>query len=458
MQLTSSQRKIVYGLVILVMLAPILYLGMPAGGGKNVVGKLADLRQKYELGETSLGDVPPASATMNLLLLGLRGIACNVLWQQAIDQKQKKDWGGLRATTESIILLQPHFRQVWEFQAWNLAYNVSAEWDGIADRYHWVKEGAKFMIRGTKVNKLIPDLNYEVGRIIGQKIGHSDEWKTFRKYYYHDPDHPTYNHAFAPDSPENSKVPADSDLNPDLKDNYLTSSDWFKRAIDLVKANRTQHREAPVLYYSRPYLAWIQCADAFNREGLFNDQTRLAWEQAYDKWMIDFGRNEIFNTSVGKICLNFNPEIMEAFVKDDKNEYTLLQKQQVADSMRKMCNFNDWRERAESEKQEAMKLAHYELAEGKRLFTREQDLTGSLEMTEKGLIHMQEALRQYPDLADTNRDIVEESTKGIIIYKHIHELLGKDVPADYPLKSMELRHPEQYSENEALYQKTFGGG
>ena len=144
--LTSLQRKLVYLGGIVLLLIPIILLGgppepapvNPTGAGRSEGspgGYLAQKRVEYGLGESDLGNVDPASSTMNLLLLGFRGIATSMLWMDAQKQQRDKDWAGLRATTESIILLQPHFLKVWHFQGWNLAYNVSAEWDGVADRY-----------------------------------------------------------------------------------------------------------------------------------------------------------------------------------------------------------------------------------------------------------------------------------------------------------------------------------
>src|SRR5690606_1857990 len=97
-------------------------------------------------------DVDPSSATMNLVLLGLRGIAANALWHNANEQQKTKEWAKMRATVDSIILLQPHFARVWSFQGWNLAFNVSSVHDRVADRWYWVKEGGKFSMRGTERN------------------------------------------------------------------------------------------------------------------------------------------------------------------------------------------------------------------------------------------------------------------------------------------------------------------
>src|SRR5690349_1788486 len=151
--LTSRQRKLVYLVGLVLLLIVIIALGMPSEPAQgqhsgNAGGLLARRRAADELSESDLGKVDPASSTMSLLLLGFRGIATSILWMDAQEQQRNKDWAGLRATTESIILLQPHFLKVWHFQGWNLAYNISAEWDAVADRYYWVKEGIKFFKKG----------------------------------------------------------------------------------------------------------------------------------------------------------------------------------------------------------------------------------------------------------------------------------------------------------------------
>jgi len=170
--LTSFQRKLVYVGGILLLLVPIVWLGQPPNAtvqqslkrpGETELridegsgGKLSQLRQTYELGEVSLGDVDPTSSTMNLLLLGFRGIATSSLWMDAQEQQKRKEWAELDSTIKSIVLLQPHFLKVWHFQGWNLAYNVSAEWDAVADRYYWVKHGVKFYIEGKDRTKSSP--------------------------------------------------------------------------------------------------------------------------------------------------------------------------------------------------------------------------------------------------------------------------------------------------------------
>ncbi|MDT9121899.1 hypothetical protein RSW84_31065, partial [Escherichia coli] len=68
------------------------------------------------------------------LLGGARGIAANVLWTRAEELKREQDWDRMKATVDLITKLQPHFLSVWTFQGWNLAYNVSVEWDAPEDK------------------------------------------------------------------------------------------------------------------------------------------------------------------------------------------------------------------------------------------------------------------------------------------------------------------------------------
>ena len=90
--LTSRQRKLVYAGCIVLLLIPIVYLGAPTSedvlpGTKAAVsgGLLAQMRVEHDLGESTLGEIDPSSAAMNLVLLGLRGPAAGILHLQAMD-------------------------------------------------------------------------------------------------------------------------------------------------------------------------------------------------------------------------------------------------------------------------------------------------------------------------------------------------------------------------------------
>ena len=181
--LSSGQRKLVYMGGILLLMVVVILLGQPSSGAPLSGGVVSDLREEYSLGEATLGKVDPASSTMNLVLLGFRGIAASILWSDAEHYRMTKNWSQLQQSADSITLLQPHFKKVWEYQAWNLGFNVSSECDAVEDRFFWVKQGAKYLIRGTERNTQFPELDFECGRFFGQKIGRADEKEQFRKFF-----------------------------------------------------------------------------------------------------------------------------------------------------------------------------------------------------------------------------------------------------------------------------------
>ena len=98
------------------------------------------------------------------LLGGFRGIVANVLWTRAEEHKRDHDWDRLKATVDLITKLQPHFLSVWTFQGWNLAYNVSVEWDAPEDKYEWIKKGIKFLQDGVEQEPQVarPDLGHRL--------------------------------------------------------------------------------------------------------------------------------------------------------------------------------------------------------------------------------------------------------------------------------------------------------
>ncbi len=118
----------------------------------------------------------------------MRGPAANIMWQKANEYKKTEDWMAFSAALEQIIRLQPNFINVWRFQAWNLSYNISVEFDDYHDRYYWVMKGINFIIGGTRYNKNEPRLLYDVGWFIAQKIGRTDDHVQYRKLFKEDDD------------------------------------------------------------------------------------------------------------------------------------------------------------------------------------------------------------------------------------------------------------------------------
>ncbi len=441
-RISSQQKKLVSLVLIILLLAPIVYLGAPGDGTENSGGLLAQKRSEYDLGETSLGDVDPTGATMNLVLLGLRGIASNLLWQQAVEQKDHKDWAGLKATVDSIVLLQPHFKQVWQFQAWNLAYNVSAEWDGVVDRYHWVKEGGKFIIKGSNRNKKYPELYWDSGRIIGHKIGAADEKKTFRKFFLNDP--------------EIEGGGPDLDLNPNARDNFLVAKDWFIIANEVeAQPGITQTRLAPVLFRSYPVRSQMDFAEARQDEGKFDEVTRGAWDLAYKEVTTVWGA-ERFASPAGRIVLEATDDVLKQLVKEDNNKYTLEEKKAWVERRQNMCGYRSWRMRCLIEKKPETIEAHKNIYEGKRDYFSGEDRSAVEKKLFAGMEGMEKLLAEFPEL-EINDDFREECLKAVTLWQAIRvdSIDGKGIPTNYPLKYLWSEYSEEAKRYAELLRSQF---
>lgn len=419
-QLTAQQRKLAYLVGMVVLMLPIIVLGMPATDEEGSGGKLARLRQENDLGESTLGKVDPTSATMNLVLLGMRGVAVNLLRMQLDTQRDQKQWAQMRATTESVILLQPHYIQVWRYLGWNLAYNVSAEWDAVEDRYFWVKEGAKFLMQGAERNRLDPEVYWDTGNTLGKKIGRSDEWKQFRRFFKEDPDKERYDGG------------PDSEINPDRKDNYLAAKDWFQKAND-AEEKHEQHIMMDCLFRSYPARSQLDYADALQREGQFDETTRKGWDDAYHDWVEVFGHMR-FQTGECEIFMEAPAseaameQIMSASGKDRKHVEKELELYQ------NVSNYRFWRTKAHAEKQLNTTRMHSDLFEGEDLF-KKGDIDAAQEALESGFARFKTMLDTYQDLASDDLTL-EEGLWGIMLWQKIYQLKNQVQPEDFPMKPL----------------------
>ena len=72
-----------------------------------------------------LKNAPPLLAFTTVALGGFRGLISNFLWIRANDLQQDDKFFEMAQLADWITDLEPHFEQVWAFQAWNMACNIS---------------------------------------------------------------------------------------------------------------------------------------------------------------------------------------------------------------------------------------------------------------------------------------------------------------------------------------------
>lgn len=263
--------KLTYLAVVALLLMPLAWLSKPptvdlAGVRRNAGGKLAQMRETHGLSQANLGEIDPTSEAIKLATLGMRGVAANILWTKANQYTKVEDWTSLSATLEQITKLQPNFIAVWRFQAWNLSYNVSIEFDDYHDRYFWVIKGINFLREGIPYNEREPRLLYDVGWIISQKIGRSDEHELFRKLFRQDDDF----HGARPLAE---------------RDNWLVGKQWVRKAEQLVEKYHVPVKgKRPDIFYSYAPMCQISYAEALEDDGRFDDAVRIAWNRAQKDW------------------------------------------------------------------------------------------------------------------------------------------------------------------------------
>lgn len=465
--LPVRQRKILYATIAVLAFLPVVLVGRPSTSDA-AGGRLAQLRTKHELGESSLGDVDPTSATMNLVLLGMRGVAASYLWQQADHYKDTKQFSQLRESVESIILLQPHFKSVWEYQAWNLSYNVAAECDDVKDRYHWVKQGAKFLMRGIDRNQKVPELQFGAGQFFGSKIGVADEKEVYRRYFKSDPNVEIWDGG------------PDEDINPEGKDNYLVARDWYLKANETLELpNVEQHRMDQALFVAYPYRSLIEFSRAHQRDGIreamedlsaqqlspdqeqarreeiylqWASESRDNWIVAFNEWTDIYGRRRIESAGGGTIILEYDDNVIEELAEADGMSFD--EKKSWVDRYRKTTSYPNWKRHCEIERREEMARARYHLIEARRLYRNVQDFEGAKKFFEEGLTLLDSVVRQYEAEDGSNvmlideTDTVEEAIKAMLIWKSTLELLGEPLPEDYPLKRLWDDPEFEYKRNE----------
>ena len=431
---SSQQRKFFYFGGIVLLFFPIVALGLPKSQEQKG-GKLARLRAEHFLDESTLGDVPPEGATMNLVLLGMRGVATNLLWLDMLQQQKTKNWAEVKATTESIIKLQPHFLKVWRHQGWNLSHNVSAEWDAVADRYYWVKEGLKFYKRGISQNYRNPELYWDVGDTYGKKIGRSDERVQFRRFFKSDPN--------TTDFPTG----LDDQINPQGLDNYQVAKIHFQKSIDIERTYGIQeHIMAGVLFQSYPARADFDYAAALQTDGLFGETTREAWASAYREWTEVYGKKE-FETLGGWITLEHSSDKLQARRNENLRKLEgspgkaerLLAEQELKElewiqKYQDMANYRYWRTRGQAERELETGEAHRILHEAEEEFFRK----GVEDPSEKvllGLTKLEAMFQRHPALND-EQELLEEGIFGLLLWMEILNRNGKNLPDEFPLKPL----------------------
>jgi hypothetical protein len=438
----SFRKKIIYAVIIVVLFSSMYPYGR----------WLADVKRRRDLGEAAIGQIDTGSFMMKLFLLGgFRGIVANYLWLKAEENKRDHDWDRLKSNVDLITKLQPHFLSIWTFQGWNLAYNVSVEWDAPEDKYEWIKQGIKFVQRGVQNNQKSPDLIWDTAWFYYHKLGFSDESIILRRLFREDEDE-----QFKTYTDPASGLPVVG------RDNFQLGYGWFKRSVALADegASRTVEGTSANVQYVDPtpqrkgrpddiaframpshaqthYAAALEKMSIAGVEATFGEVAKKEWGQALGEWN-EFGQHVFDSPNVNPAEHNgqlvrdpvriddcTNPEVFKTL---NKNQ------QHWSDRWASQMNYPYWKERCMAEMTNKGVEARQLFYEGTKAYKTGDFATAAAKFQE-GLLIWNNNLKEFPVYRE---DDLNKKETGLIVkrYERVLQQKGEKLPDTFPFKEL----------------------
>ncbi len=109
---------------------------------------LAPMRATLVPNRDVYGALKPGEFAGTLMLGGFRGLACDLLWMRAQSAKDNGYFYESVALANSISRIQPRFEQIWEYMAWDMAYNIGHEVEDENSQWAWYLAGLEVNVRG----------------------------------------------------------------------------------------------------------------------------------------------------------------------------------------------------------------------------------------------------------------------------------------------------------------------
>jgi hypothetical protein len=135
---------------------------------------LIEKRQQENLQQVAPEDTTPLVALTTVAFGGFRGLVADALWIRAAKMQEEGQVFELVQLAQWITQLEPRVPEVWSFQAWNLAYNISVLFPDFEDRWRWVSHGVDLLKQeGLTHNPASASLHWDIGWMYQHKIGMS---------------------------------------------------------------------------------------------------------------------------------------------------------------------------------------------------------------------------------------------------------------------------------------------
>ncbi|MBA2117623.1 hypothetical protein [Bremerella alba] len=313
----SFQHKVIYGVCMIVILIAVSLISRPATSDQPG-GMLAQMRRDYHISDAQLGKVDPASEAMRLSLLGLDGVAITFLWSKLNEYQMTEQYTLMEATAKTISYLNPHLLKVWEFQAWNLSYNVSREFDNYEHRYLWVKRGINYHMDGTEYNYNEPRMMNSIAHFFGNKFGNADEKVQYREIFPEDDLFHEEIQKHLEGTPYSVTEDAEG-VQENKPDHWLVARLWDKWATEVVDNGLGSiGAMSPTIFYQYPAKRLMNFGEAIEKEGHISEKAQAAWAQAYEEWK-EYGDHEVPSTYGISIKLNDSDRLAKEIDEANNN-------------------------------------------------------------------------------------------------------------------------------------------
>lgn len=110
----------------------------------------------------------------SILLGGFKALAVDYLWVRECNLEKERKFEEIPLLLEAIARLQPKQVEVWKHNAWNMAYNIAAQYYDPAQKWLWVQKGLEYVHKGLRTNPNNPQLEFYIGWIFWHRIPQDD--------------------------------------------------------------------------------------------------------------------------------------------------------------------------------------------------------------------------------------------------------------------------------------------
>jgi hypothetical protein len=135
--------------------------------------RVVKMRADYRVDSAApIENSPQLMAFTTVALGGFSSLVADILWLRVSTLQQEGRFFELVQLADWITKLEPRCGEIWEFHAWNMAYNVSVMMPDPEDRWRWVKNGVELLRdEGIRYNAGDSKVYWELGWLFLNKIG-----------------------------------------------------------------------------------------------------------------------------------------------------------------------------------------------------------------------------------------------------------------------------------------------